>query len=337
LLLVSGVAGAVDARGHVRLWLGPGFDSNARRDFVSAGVPTDPDFFFFGLLSAEGSLDLPRARLLGTYEAAGRKFTLLPSEDTEVQNAQVEGMYALARVVSVGLAGRARDRRGADRDYTDLGADVVLDFLPDAAVDVRLRGGPHRFIYWTRFPYSYSAPEVGLTARYRFNRRHSVSLGAMGELRKHNADATALPGEVDPVVVTRRDTVLMASVSYSYRGPFQLMVGYSYLDQASNSFGESLRRHRFTATAGFRLPFSFLLMLSGALQFSEYPDGVYLSPDLQVAEDEENSSSITAKLVRPLGEHVDLDVRYALYANALPQNHFTYTRHLLSLGVTIAF
>ncbi len=337
-LLVATAAAGADLTGQARVWVGPGLDSNARRDFVSAGVPTQADAFFFGLLGLEGLWDFERGRLAGVYDVAARKFLFLPSEDTVVQSAQGEAALAVGRLWGVGLAGRLRDRRGAERDYTDLLGEAVLDFVPDAAVDVRLKGGAHRFLYWRRFAYSFFGPDASLQARYRFNRRHSLAASANVNWRTYNARATDDPEDPEPPPPrTRRDSFLAVGASYQYRGPFHLTAGYSYLDQASNSFGETLRRHRFAVTAGVRLPWRFTLLASATLQLSQFPDGVYLSPELQVVEDDENSSAVTLKLVRPLGEHLDLDLRYAVYVNVLPQNRFFYLRHVGSLGLSLAF
>jgi hypothetical protein len=337
-LLLSLSAGAVEARGDVRAWAGPGFDSNARRDFVSANTSALPDFFAYGLLQTQGLLDFGRFSLAGSYDVGARKFVLLPSEDTVLQAAQLEATAVLGKAFNLGLTGHARDRRGASRDYTDLGAELFVDFLPTAQVDVRVKGGPHRFLYWDRFEYSSSGPEFGLEARYRLNRRHSFALSGGLSLRTYNGQTHADPADTDPAPSVRRaDTVASAGVSWSYRGPFHLSVGYSYFDETSNSFGETLRRHRLSVTAGVVLPWQLTILATGALQLSLYPDGVYLSPELQVLQDDENATSASLKLVRSLSDHVDLDLRYAVAFATLPQNAFTYQRHVVSLGVAVHF
>lgn len=340
-VLVALPSFAADVRGNARLWLGGGLDTNARRDFVSSGVGTVPDGFLFALAQLDGQVTFAeRLRLVGGYDGAVRKFVRLPSEDTLVQSAFVEGTVALGSLFAIGVTGRARDRRGAERDYTDLQGGALIDFFPNEQADVRLVVSAHRFIFWNRFAYSFYGPDGTLSARYRFNRRHAVSLFGTFNPRTYNADATARPGpegQEPPQPVTRRDNFFGGGVSYSYRGPFHLTVGYAYYDQASNSYGETIRRHRISATAGVRLPWKVTALASGTLQLSSFPDGVYLSPDLTVVEDDENSSSVTLKLVRPVHEHVEVDLRYAMYVNVLPLNQFFYMRHVVSLGLAITF
>jgi hypothetical protein len=341
LSLVPAAAGAVELRGASRLWVGPGYDTNARRDFVTQASSPLSDAFLYALGTVDGVIEGERFRLGGTYDVAARKFFLLPAEDAIVNAFSGEFLFGLSQRFSVGLYGNARDRRGAGRDYSSLLGQAFLDFNPTQNLDVRLRVGATRFLFWPRFGYSFSGPAGDLFARYRFDRRHSVSLSGAFNPRTYNANVNPRP-DLETPVMRRFDPFFSVSVGYSYRGPFHLTVGYSYLDQTSNSYGETMRRHRLSATAGFRLPAKFTLLTTGALQLSSFPDGIFLSPELQVVEDDENSSNLTLKLVRPVHPHVDLDVRYALYVNVLPQQRadreaLVYVRNVFSLGVTVSF
>lgn len=341
LLLLSTGAAAADFRGRGRLWLGPAFDSNAGRDFVSETVRPRPDFFLFGLGQLEGALRLgERVRLVGSYDVSGRKFVFVPTEDTIVQAAQLEGTVAFANYFAVGLSGHARDRRGAERDYTDLVGGAVLDFFPSPSIDMRVQVNAHRFLFYNRFSYSFWGPDGTVSARYRINRRHSVSLFGSYNPRTYNGVARVPPGPAGmetPPEVTRTDVVFGAGASYSYRGPFHFSFSYSYTDQDSISYGESVQRHRLNATVGVRLPWELTLLGSLIVQPAFFPDGVYLSPDLTVLEEDENVSSLTVKLVKPLNKWLDLDARYAGYLGYLPQNEFLMVRHVVSLGLGVNF
>lgn len=341
LVLAATRATAADFVGRARVWLGPALDTNAPRDFVSPGVGTQADLFLFGLGQLEGSVRVgERLRAQGSYDVSGRKFILLPREDTLVQAAQLEATVAFARFFAFGLLGRARDRRGAERDYTDLQGGALLDFLPSAQVDVRVQVSAHRFWFYNRPEYGFLGPDGSLTARYRFERRHAVSLfGAYGP-RRYDGDARARPlpeGTEPPPAVRRQDVTFGAGVGYTYRGPLHLSLSYAYFDQSSNSWGESLKRHRLSVTGGFSLPWRLTLLASVTWQPSVFPEGVFLSPELTVLEEDENVSSLTVKVVRPLGKVVDLDLRYAGYLGFLPSSAFTYLRHVVSLGVALNF
>lgn len=341
LLFASTSASAAEFHGRARLWVGPAIDSNARRDFVSTEIATQPDLFFFGLGQLEGILRLgERVRLTGSYDVSGRKFVFIPTEDTVVQAAQLEGTVTFAQYFAFGISGRARDRRGAERDYTDLVGGALVDFFPDPAVDLRVQINAHRFLFYNRFAYSFWGPDGTVSARYRFNKRHSLSAFGTYNARTYNGIARARPGpegSEPPPEVVRADTVFGGGLSYSYRGPFHFTFSYGYMDQASNSFGESVQRHRLNATGGLRLPWELTLLASITWQPAVFPEGVYLSPDLTVLEEDENVSSLTLKLVKPLNKWLDLDLRYAGFLGFLPQNQFLYLRHVVSVGIAVNF
>ena len=334
LVLLASLAQAVELNGNGRVWAGPGLDTNPSRGFISSGT----DGLVYGLAELTGSADFERVALVATYDIAVRKFVTQPEADTVIQNARLDGTVPLGKAFAVGVSGHARDRRGADRDYTDLLGEGVVDFMPDQAVGVRLRVGAHRFIYWPNFQYSFSGPDGTLLGRYRFNRRHSVSFFGSVNPRTYNALTHEIADDPMPAPrVTRRDAVFQVGASYTYRGPFHLTLGYSYFDQTSNSHGESLRRHRLSATYATKLPFELTLLATTALQLMLYPDGIYLSTDILLLDDDENSSSVTLKLVRPISKHFELDVRYALYVNLLPQSNLLYLRQVASVGVSFLF
>lgn len=326
-------AQAAELDGKARVTVGGGVDTNATRDYEQAG--TTPDLFGAVIAAMEGSVTFEAAQLVGSYDGGARKFTFIPSIDVLVQAADGEASVALGRFIGLGVQARGRDRRGGERDYTDLAAHAFLDFVPDATLSVRAYGGAHRFLYWPVFSYSFRAAEFGATGRYRLNRNHSVLLFGEAGLRTYSATARGIPNDPEPPPPRpRSDNVFSVGAGYAYRGPFQLSLTYAYLDQASNSYGETTRRHRLTATGGVRLPWQLFLLAQGSLQLSSYPDGIFLSPQVILEEDAENHNSISLKLARPISEHFDVELRWALYANRLPENHLDYRRQLGWAGVT---
>jgi hypothetical protein len=325
--------------GQGRWWVGGGFDSNAARDFVTAGRVTVPDGFGFSMGSLEGRLRWRGFALGGAAELATRHFFTQRSEDLLVQSAQAQAQVALGRLFDISVLGRLRDRRGAQRDYSDFAGEAAVTFAPDAKVEATLRGALNRFSFWPRPAYGFFGPGVGLTARYRFDARHTLSLSGHFSPRAYDGQRNVDPrvGPDEQPMGQRRDVFATGSFGYSYRGSFLFSVSYTYLEQASNAYGESLRRHRVAANAGFRLPARLSLLTALVLQASFFPDNIFLSPDLQVVEDDENSSYFTAKLVVPLIDKLDLDLRYAFYLNVLPgQTLFVYTRHVASVGLAIS-
>jgi hypothetical protein len=338
LTLCAGNVWAADGTAKAHAWAGAAYDSNAARNFVSPGDRPRGDGFLFALLDLQGALFFgTTVSIAGNYNIAGRKFIFGPSEDMLLQAASIEVNVQVTKVFSLGPIGSFRDRRGAERDYTDLQGGAFVSFAPSASVDVRITGLAHRFIFYNRFAYSWWGPDVALSARYRFNRQHSIALSAFFNPRTYNSSRNLPPDETSEVELRRADSFLGASVSYAFRGPFQLSGGYSYFDQTSNSYGESIRRHRLTVSAGIRLPFQLVALATGTLQLSQFPDGIFLSPELAVASDDENSSAFTLKLSRALSKVVELDIRYSAYFNQFPGAQYLYSRHVVSLGAAVDF
>jgi hypothetical protein len=284
--------------------------------------------------SVDGRARFERFQLSGNYDLGARNFLQYATEDVLIQSANAQGSTVLGRHLGVGIEGRARDRRGGQRDYSDLAAMAYLEFVPDEKVDIRVHAGAHRFVYWPVFQYSFGATEAGGVARYRFDRRHSAfAFGDLG-LRRYN-DLARSRFVIEPTAGRdRADTFLMAGAGYSYRGPFALTVSYSLADQSSNSFGESSVRHRLAATGGFRLPWKLTLLCQVALQLTRFPDGVFLSPEVILAEDDENHNSVSMELVLPLTEKIDVEIRYALFQNFLPENDLSYFRQITWAGLS---
>lgn len=327
---------AAEASGALRLWVGSGLDSNARRDFTSPSTEVRPeaDGVVSAIGSGEGRVQGEASQLNGALDLGVRKFLQLPSEDVFISSGAVDGSVALGRYFGLGLGGRAKDRRGGDRDYSDLTGEAFLELVPDRSLQLRLRGGGHRFLYWNRIEYSFAATELGALCRYRFDRRHGVFLfGDLG-LRRYQGLTNQDPELEDPPPrVQRKDLALSAGAGYSYRGPFTLAVTYSYSEQQSNSFGESSWRHRLSVTGGFRLPARLTLLGQLGLQLSRL-DRVYLSPELVIAEDDESHNSVSLKLVRPVSESLDAELKLATYQNWLPRNDLEYRRLVGWLGLT---
>ena len=343
MLLALGAATAhgFDYGGAARVWLGGGIDSNPRREFLSLRGAAPYDAFGALIVSASGKLEPDWGRLRASYDFGGHKFFLVPTEDTVIQAATVDGSIALGRYFGVGIDVGARDRRGADRDYTDLSTRAYVDFVPDAKVNVNAHFGYHRFLYWARFASSSYGITAGGTANYRFTKRHSINLWADVEPRKYNATA-CLPltdkfgntyCDPGPGLAQRADTFFSVGLGYTYRGPFVVSAQYLYIDSSSNSWGETYQRHRLSANAGVRLPAEFTILATATVQFFLYPQGIYLSTDYNAEEHDENANSLSLKVLRPLGKHFDIDFKYAVYFSRLPRNDSTYLRMVGSLGV----
>lgn len=341
LALLSGAsARASEHEWAVRLGTTLLADDNPPREFSDAGERGAGFDLGVSLLgSASGRRTAERTQVGASYQVGGRTYSRFAQERFLVQGATLEGSVALGRAFGAGVEARAKDRRGGSRAYTDLAASAFLEYVPDVRLDLRLWAGAHRFLYHPALQWSFGAPEVGLSGRYRFDRRHAaVVLGDFGQ-RGYASLAREPPegGGGDRVGVTRRDTALTAGVGYRYRGPLALGLTYSYQEQRSNSFGETVIRHRLSGNAGLRLPWRMNLLAQGTVALNRFPDRVYLSPEIILLDDDEAQNSLSVRLARPLGPHLDAELSYGLYGARLPRSGLSYFRQVGALGFSFRF
>jgi hypothetical protein len=325
---------AADAHGALRLSTSAGADTNPARTFQGSG--TQPDGFLSAVGSAQGEYVNPWTQFIGSYELGVRKFLSGSSNDLVAQSATGELLFPVAGPWSAGVEARAKDRRGGGQEYTDLVGSAFIELSLNRDLVVRIRGGGHRFIYRSYFPYSFKSTELGFRARYRINNRHSAFLFGEGGPRLFNATAEPSPTTEAPAdPPARQDFVLVAGIGYRYRGPVSLIFSYSYGRFTSNSFGQTAFRHRVTATAGIRLPLHWSLLVDGTLQFTTFPDKVFSSPTVLLVDDE-NLNSLSLKLVHPLSAHWDFEVHAGAYHARLPGRpvSYEYLRAVAGIGVT---
>jgi len=325
---------AVDVEGTGRVSTRLDVDSNARREFEQFGTQTDGVVSAIG--SGRGRLLFPWGVLAGTYDVAAQKFFTVTSEDVLIQSATVALSIPIGGLLAAGVDARAKDRRGGSRRYTDLAGGGFLLFFPGDGWTIRLGGSGHRFIYPPFFPYSFTAGEATGQVEYRFARRHSVAfLGDFG-VRWFNAVADVNPAQPPSQNPEQRvDKVAIAGLSYRYQGPVLASVAYSYGNFDSNSFGQSAHRHRLSASVGVRLPWQSTLLAEGVLELTNYPDRIFISPEILLINDE-NLNSISIKLARPILSNVDIELDYAFYQASFPGTGMTYNylRMVGGIGLT---
>src|SRR5262249_55341333 len=151
--------------------------------------------------------------------------------------------------------------------------------------------------------------------------------------RRYSSEALALGAF--PLGYPRSDLYVAGGGGYRYRGRFHVGVEYRYSAQLSNSFGQTLLRHRVAVSGGVALPVDLLLLAQAALQSPQFPDQIFLSQDLLLAAAAETLSSVSVKLPRPMTSWLERELRYGLYQGVLPNNGLRYLRHTAPLGATV--
>ena len=102
--------------------------------------------------------------------------------------------------------------------------------------------------------------------------------------------------------------------------------------QRSNSDFENIDRHRIEITATFGLPGRFTVNVLGALQIN---DGVSITDQKFLADDDENQNSLNVGVQRPIFGDAYAEARYALFTNQFSTADASFIRHTVYLGVGV--
>jgi hypothetical protein len=336
-------------------------DTNVQR------VETGP-----GLMTAPVEAPVLRfgAKLVHTGKLGGGGYALSMSDLTRLvgnNDVNVENVTMLAgdarwlhpigdRPVSAGIGLTAIDALGVSdpvgaRTFRVLGADALLALRGSDDHRLTLGVGGRAFHYKPDPQYDYTGPSV--TARLDStlwqspDTSRSVELATtLGfEARTYNGTAFAdgcPPGSrPDPACfvateLARRDRYARAGVELTYVGHQVAAIGYQLTVIDSNSFGQSLARHRVIAsgTTSWGDVYATLLAI---LQIDQYLDGLILERDLQHTEftniEDENRSSLQLRVARKLSPEWALEVRAAVWRNiGVNTAELDFSREVLSLG-----
>jgi len=338
LLHSTAAVAAERLSGTVTATLATGMDSNPRR---TVGESSTVDGFFGATGSARGRLLVGESGALsGKLELGLRKY--LQEEDEDLFVTQLESGFAWREgrlVVGAQGGGKVRFSRARSRDYGDLSGEGFVEWALRERLSLRVGGGGRWFRYQPDHGYDSLGPRVDATLRYSPVRQVSLLASVTGGWPSFEGEARDSAGV--STGQRREDRHFGAHFAVGYRGPVACQAAYTWLRNASTSFGESTDRHRVSAVLSTALPGGLFGMVQAAYQHIRYSDGIFLSQGLLLL-DEEAQSSAAAKLSWPLSELVELEGRYALYWIHLPPERevpdaqeITYLRHTASVGFAL--
>ena len=302
------------------------FDSNAYRTGSDEAVG---DFLtrYFAVL--EGELEgADDATMTFGLRQGGKLFFREPGSDALLTQANLHYRHPLSGAVWAIFDADLKDRlerttgAGADvphQDYNRGGARAGFRVGP---VTGRATAGWRYFAFRPNPASSSHGPQGALSVSARVHRnlrlraRYGVSHRNFQSIRfvRRRVDG----GEGEETVVQRdrsgdprRDLLHIARIGGTYRGPFILEASYVFLANASNSYGQAMRRHGLEIDATAPLPWKLYLSARLQLQRTNYEDPLFLSADLRV--DEENRNAAVVSLTRVIGEHWEVEGRYRLF------------------------
>jgi hypothetical protein len=265
-----------------------------------------------------------RARIAGGGYALGASMLgrLVTNDEAKSENVALfagdlrwlRGVGARPVAVGFGLAYADALALSTDigaRTFRTVGADATLVLRKDDDRALTFSVGPRYFVYKPEHEFDWWGPSIA--ARLDLNvwepsgGARSLELAAVlgFEARIYDsvARASACPDNAPPspncfapTSLLRRDRYQRAGVELTYTGSFIGTLGYQLTVIDSNSYGQSIVRHRGTISATTELPKKLIGTVLATLQIDRYLDGLVVQKDLQHQEytnlDDANRSSL---------------------------------------------
>lgn len=356
IVVVSTAAAARAEEWNLQLEVGSELDSNVHR---TTGDNT-------GVLSANGRVG---ARLGLGFRPLEHGYVrlsalgaakLFPGEDASSEDVAVlatDGRFnltldsispslRLAYYDSAAPGGAALAMRTGD-------ATVGLDLNTEDGHQLSVSAGYRFFSYKPDNDFDFHGAHIGaaFTGRIRavdtsWQLRYAVAYTA--SMRGYDSPALAnrcpdgTPVQRDCLLVTaatRADLFHDGAVDLSYTRSFILGLRYGLQFNDSNSFGQSLVRHRIELSGTTELFAEIYLNAKLVLQLNQFVDTLLLGGDVGtfISIEDETRNGLVVHLTRELGETWLIEVRYAFYANAFTPDASPYRRHTAYLGLVYSW
>lgn len=236
------------------------------------------------------------------------------------------------------------------RTFANVGADALLALHDDDDRRFTLALGGRAFTYKPDRAFDWVGPVVNarldLALWTSAARTRTLELGALAgfELRdyagKAFADACPLdamrsPACFAPTALARVDRYHRVGVELTWSGGVVASLGYQLVVIDSNSYGQSLVRHRAQASVTAALPWQLYGTVLAIAQLDTYLDGLVVDTDPNhqtfTSLDDENRSSLQLRLGRPLTKAWAIEGRVAVWRN-LGASDNAFARELAYVG-----
>jgi hypothetical protein len=252
-----------------------------------------------------------------------------------------------------------------DASVAALSTDGSLDHhfrTGEAAATLTLRAGDHRveasaggrfFDYKPRDEFDFTGAVFGLAIGRRL--RSEDATWELAYSGSYTASQRAYVGDVlvnscedgepivpdclDPAPLSRADLFHDLALEATFTRDFILSGRYVLQLNDSNSFGQSLLRHRLELTATSELFWEIFGSARAVLVVNQFLDALLLSGDVGtfVTIEDEARNAVILHLTREASRWLAFEARYAFYANPFARSSLEYRRHTLYLGLVYTF
>lgn len=280
------------------------------------------------------------------------------TESTALSIADLRWLRSLgARPVSAGFALSGADAaplgEAGARTFRSLGADGLLVVRSGEDRSLTLAFGARVFEYKPNPNFDWLGPAVtarlDLTLWQPADGTRSVELAAFAGFEARAYDGTAAvnacPDDAMPddpraclagTTLPRRDRYHRLGVELTWTGRVVAALGYQLSVTDSNSYGQSLVRHRASITATTDLPWKLYGTALATLQYDQYLDSLIIQEDLLNQQfttlDDENRSSLQFRLARPVTSAFSFESRIAVWRDLDSDPSRSFHRELVYLG-----
>jgi hypothetical protein len=241
------------------------------------------------------------------------------------------------------------------RTFRTLGADGLLVMRgggdpSEPRAMLTLAAGGRSFTYKPDHAFDWYGPSASarldVTLWQHPDRIRSLELVAIlgAEARSYNSNAlaSACPKGAPPdpscsagTSIPRRDRYQRAGVELTWTGSFVAAAGYQATLVDSNSYGQSVVRHRATLSATKDLPWQLYGTALATLQLDQYLDGLVVAKDLQnqtfSSIEDENRSSLQLRLARAVTAAWSVESRAAIWRD-FGDDMTSFRRELFYVG-----
>jgi len=344
--MVSVDTAADETSGRIRFQLGHEYDTNSMRVYH----PEESDNLVRAIVEGLLQHEADRHRLMLNYQGGLKLFYNQSSEDLLAN--RLKGTYRFTASDNWHIGGRAAFRDTVleqhDRDYRLMIGELYARTRLLSWLDAELMAGGKYFLfkpdeygdYSLRF--SYAGPLAGLRFHLLSAREVSTTLFYQVELRFFDDQAMSFSnGQFLPTGPKRMDIRhiggLQVRQQIRYWENRRLILELSYLVSVNDSknAGSSAVWHRVRGLISMQMPFA-TLHLMGTLQFTGYPDGIYVEGDLYEPEADENENSLVIRVSIPLSDQLGLVLQGAVYRNDFNSSELdvgTFGRETVMLGL----
>jgi hypothetical protein len=242
------------------------------------------------------------------------------------------------------------------RTFRNLGADGLLALGGDDDRRLTLAVGGRNFSYKPDHMFDWHGPtasaRLDVVLWQASGKTRSLelatTLGFEQRTYASNAATDVCPPAAQPTfdcnvktTLLRRDRHQRASLELDWVGDVVATIGYQLTVVDSNSYGQSLVRHRITSSATAELADKLFATATATLQIDQYPDGVVVQKDIQHQEftnlEDENRSSLQVRIARELSGTWLLEARGAIWRDFGHTGTASFRRELIYAGVVYSY